>query len=385
MGGSPLYRQPNSPGQPVGWAVGPPCRRKRALTADANAGISTPVRRDTATALRLDNHDGAAAAALCGHDLRRDVGAGRAHRRGEPWPGLPRRGRPARDAQGRRERDRRGRQPVPARAWHRAAARGDRRAAQAATSAPSTTRTPRCWSPSAPPRPSPSAVLGLVEPGSEVLLIEPFYDSYSPVIAMAGCQRRAVPLVPDGRGFAIDVDGLRSAVTAKTKALIVNSPHNPTGMVASDDGARQRMAELAVDADLLVITDEVYEHLVFDGRPPPPAGQLSRDGRAHGHDLQRGQDVQLSPAGRSDGLAAQPNSSRACGRPSSTCPMSAARRSSPRWPTRSTPRRRGWPRCGSRCRPSATGWVPRWHESGLRGARQLRHLLSVRRSAAARL
>ena len=62
-----------------------------------------------------------------------------------------------------------------------------------------------------------SAVLGLVEPGSEVLLIEPFYDSYSPVIAMAGCDRRAVPLMPDGRGFAIDVDGLRRAVTPRPR------------------------------------------------------------------------------------------------------------------------------------------------------------------------
>ena len=60
-----------------------------------------------------------------------------------------------------------------------------------------------------------SAVLGLVEPGSEVLLIEPFFDSYSPVIAMAGCHRRAVPLVQDGRGFRIDVDGLRKAITPK--------------------------------------------------------------------------------------------------------------------------------------------------------------------------
>ncbi len=109
-----------------------------------------------------------------------------------------------------------------------------------------------------------ASVLGLVEPGSEVLLVEPFYDSYSPVIAMAGCERRAVPMVPDGRGFAIDVDGLRAAVTAKTKALIVNSPHNPTGMVASD-AELAAIARLAVDADLLVITDEVYEHLVFDG------------------------------------------------------------------------------------------------------------------------
>lgn len=119
-----------------------------------------------------------------------------------------------------------------------------------------------------------SAVLGLVEPGSEVLLIEPFYDSYSPVIAMAGCERRAVPLLQHGAGgiagtagggFAIDVDGLRRAITPRTKALIVNSPHNPTGMVASDDELRA-LAELAVDKDLLVITDEVYEHLVFDGR-----------------------------------------------------------------------------------------------------------------------
>lgn len=110
-----------------------------------------------------------------------------------------------------------------------------------------------------------ASVLGLVEPGSEVLLIEPFYDSYSPVIAMAGCRRRAVPMRPDGRGFAIDIDGLRDAITDKTKALIVNSPHNPTGMVATDDELRA-LAELAVAADLLVITDEVYEHLVFDGR-----------------------------------------------------------------------------------------------------------------------
>ena len=108
-----------------------------------------------------------------------------------------------------------------------------------------------------------SAVLGLVEPGSEVLLIEPFYDSYSPVVAMAGAHRVAVPLVPDGRGFALDADALRRAVTPRTRALIVNSPHNPTGMVlrATELAA---IAEIAVAADLLVITDEVYEHLVFD-------------------------------------------------------------------------------------------------------------------------
>lgn len=110
-----------------------------------------------------------------------------------------------------------------------------------------------------------ASVIGLVEPGSEVLLIEPFYDSYSPVIAMAGCHRVAVPLVTDGRGFAIDVDALRAAVTPRTRALIVNSPHNPTGMVATD-AELSAIAELAVEHDLLVITDEVYEQLVFDGR-----------------------------------------------------------------------------------------------------------------------
>ena len=108
-----------------------------------------------------------------------------------------------------------------------------------------------------------AAVLGLVEPGSEILLIEPFFDTYSPVIAMAGSRRVAVSLVPDGRGFALDVDAVRSAITPRTRALILNSPHNPTGMVLSDDELRA-LAELAVEADLLVISDEVYEHLVFD-------------------------------------------------------------------------------------------------------------------------
>lgn len=110
-----------------------------------------------------------------------------------------------------------------------------------------------------------AAVIGLVEPGSEILLIEPFYDSYSPVIAMAGCRRVPVPLVSDGRGFALDVDALRAAVTPRTRALIVNSPHNPTGMVLADRDLRA-LAALAVEADLLVITDEVYEHLVFDDK-----------------------------------------------------------------------------------------------------------------------
>src|SRR6202161_2321765 len=109
-----------------------------------------------------------------------------------------------------------------------------------------------------------AAVLGLVEPGSEVILIQPFYDSYSPVVAMAGARRVVVPLVPNGRGFALDIDALRRAVTPRTRALMLNSPHNPTGTVLSE-AELAAIAEIAVAADLLVITDEVYEHLVFDG------------------------------------------------------------------------------------------------------------------------
>ena len=111
-----------------------------------------------------------------------------------------------------------------------------------------------------------AAVLGLVEPGSDVILIEPFYDSYSPVVAMAGAQRVVVPMVPDGRGFALDTGALRRAVTPRTRALILNSPHNPTGMVLSE-AELVEIADIAVSADLLVITDEVYEHLVFSSPP----------------------------------------------------------------------------------------------------------------------
>lgn len=110
-----------------------------------------------------------------------------------------------------------------------------------------------------------AAVLGLVEPGAEVILIQPFYDSYSPVVAMAGARGVVVALVPDGRGFALDTRALRRAVTPRTAALIVNSPHNPTGMVLTETELAA-IAEIAIQADLLVITDEVYEHLVYDDR-----------------------------------------------------------------------------------------------------------------------
>ncbi|WP_063058213.1 pyridoxal phosphate-dependent aminotransferase [Nocardia sienata] len=108
-----------------------------------------------------------------------------------------------------------------------------------------------------------AAVLGLVEPGAEVVLIEPYYDSYPAAVALAGARRRTARLVPDGDRFVLDHDSLRAAITPATRMLILNSPHNPTGTVL-DRADLAALAELACAHDLLVLTDEVYEHLVYD-------------------------------------------------------------------------------------------------------------------------
>jgi N-succinyldiaminopimelate aminotransferase len=108
-----------------------------------------------------------------------------------------------------------------------------------------------------------AALLALVDRGDEVVLVEPYYDSYAAAVALAGATRRCVPLASDGDGFALDLDALRAAITPATKALLLNSPHNPTGTVFTR-AELEAVAALAVEHDLLVITDEVYEHLVFD-------------------------------------------------------------------------------------------------------------------------
>lgn len=118
-----------------------------------------------------------------------------------------------------------------------------------------------------------AAILGLVEPGEEVLLTEPYYDSYAASVALAGATRRTVPLARSGAGFVLDVDALRAAVTDRTRMLVVNTPHNPTGTVY-DESALIALAELACERDLLVLSDEVYEHLVFDGRRHIPLASL---------------------------------------------------------------------------------------------------------------
>jgi N-succinyldiaminopimelate aminotransferase len=119
-----------------------------------------------------------------------------------------------------------------------------------------------------------AALLALVEAGDEVLLIEPYYDSYAASVAMAGATRVTVGLREDASGrLALDVDALRAAVTPRTRAILVNSPHNPTGTVFRLEEL-QAIAELCVEHDLLAITDEVYEHLVFDGLTHIPLASL---------------------------------------------------------------------------------------------------------------
>ncbi|MFE9607965.1 pyridoxal phosphate-dependent aminotransferase [Streptomyces sp. NPDC006012] len=109
-----------------------------------------------------------------------------------------------------------------------------------------------------------AALLALVEPGDEVVAFEPYYDSYAASIAMAGGTRVPVTLRPHEGGFCLDLDELRAAVTDRTRLLLVNTPHNPTGTVLTREELAA-IAALAVERDLLVVTDEVYEHLVFDG------------------------------------------------------------------------------------------------------------------------
>lgn len=108
-----------------------------------------------------------------------------------------------------------------------------------------------------------ATLLALVEPGDEVIAFEPYYDSYAASVAMAGGTRVPVTLRPDGDAFRLDLDELRAAVTDRTRLLLINTPHNPTGTVLTR-AELTAIAELAVERDLLVVTDEVYEHLVFD-------------------------------------------------------------------------------------------------------------------------
>jgi N-succinyldiaminopimelate aminotransferase len=113
-----------------------------------------------------------------------------------------------------------------------------------------------------------SAIQGVCSPGDEILLFEPYYDSYKPSIAMAAATARVVTLeAPD---WSFDREEIRRAVTSRTRAMLVNTPHNPTGKVFSLEEL-EFLACLCREHDLLCITDEVYEHLVYEGRHVPMA------------------------------------------------------------------------------------------------------------------
>jgi N-succinyldiaminopimelate aminotransferase len=106
-----------------------------------------------------------------------------------------------------------------------------------------------------------ATLLALLEPGDEVIALEPYYDSYAANIAMAGAQR--VPVTLRAPGFRPDLGELEAKITARTRLILLNTPHNPTGTVLTADELR-RIADIAVRHDLLVVTDEVYEHLTYD-------------------------------------------------------------------------------------------------------------------------
>jgi N-succinyldiaminopimelate aminotransferase len=111
-----------------------------------------------------------------------------------------------------------------------------------------------------------AALLALIEPGDEVIAFEPYYDSYAACVALAGGVRVPVTLRPPA--FRPDLEALRAAVTPRTRLILLNSPHNPTGSVFTRDELAA-IAGLACERDLLVVADEVYEHMVYAGEHVP--------------------------------------------------------------------------------------------------------------------
>jgi N-succinyldiaminopimelate aminotransferase len=113
-----------------------------------------------------------------------------------------------------------------------------------------------------------AALLALCNPGDEVVVLEPYYDSYAACIAFAGATRRPVTLRPPD--FGLDPDALRAAIGPRSRVLLLNSPHNPTGRVLSRREL-DAVAQACIDHDLVCVSDEVYEHLTYDGEHIPPA------------------------------------------------------------------------------------------------------------------
>lgn len=116
-----------------------------------------------------------------------------------------------------------------------------------------------------------STLLALVEPGDEVLMFEPYFDIYAAGTSLARGTRVAIPM--DAPGYRPNIDALEAAITDRSRLLILNSPHNPTGIVLTREEL-ERIAAIAIRHDLIVISDEAYEHLWFEGHPHIPMSTL---------------------------------------------------------------------------------------------------------------
>jgi N-succinyldiaminopimelate aminotransferase len=134
-----------------------------------------------------------------------------------------------------------------------------------------------------------ASVLALAGPGDEVVVFEPYYDSYAAVIALAGAVRRPVTLRPVEGRFTFDPAELRAAIGPRTRAILVNSPHNPAGTVFTR-AELEAVADVCREHDLVAITDEVYEYLTFDDTEHIPLATL---------DGMRERTVSVSSAGKS--------------------------------------------------------------------------------------
>lgn len=152
------------------------------------------------------------------------------------------------------------------------------------------------------------ALMALINPGEEVIVLEPFYDSYTAATKMAGGV--VVPVTLHGPNFELNLDELKAAITPKTKMIIVNNPHNPSGKVWEKEEL-ESVAKLAIEHDLYVMSDEVYEFLLFDGAKHIPMATL---------DNMRERVITISSAAKTFGvtgwkigwICASPEVSRAC-------------------------------------------------------------------------
>ena len=143
-----------------------------------------------------------------------------------------------------------------------------------------------------------ASMLSCIDPGDEVIVFEPFYENYGPDAILAGAEPKYVRMrEPDWR---FDPDELKAAFTNRTRAIIINSPNNPTGKVFTREEL-QLIAELCQRWDVLAISDEIYERIVFGGQRARADRVAAGHGRSHDHDRRPVEDLQRDRAGASAG------------------------------------------------------------------------------------